>query len=276
MWSLALEEQFYLFWPCAVLALGRKRLIPVALGMLAVGVVTRYRGFSLHILMTRSDGFALGSVLAVVLSDRDWLARNAVRFKTTLWAVGASAFAGMAWVTLAFPNGGSTGALPWLGVLLVNLFYFAVVGLVVTSAGSRYLAPLRARVLGYIGLISYGLYLYHSIAFAVVDHYEVAWGLGPRWWLEALKLALPFGLAALSWHLIERPILSLKDRFGYARDSSGRDKPAVPEGLATATDARAEGSRWTNESGAGGSEPFPPRFAFQTFTTRPEAPFRAP
>jgi peptidoglycan/LPS O-acetylase OafA/YrhL len=235
MWSLALEEQFYLFWPFVVLLAGRRRLIPLAAGLLVVAVLARYRGYNVQILLTRCDGFALGSLLAALVADRDWLARNAGWSRWSLGALGAVSFAGLLWIMQAYPIGGGTAALPSLSVLLTNLFYFAVVGLVVLSAGSRSLAPLRWRPLGYIGLISYGLYLYHDIVFSIANYSGAERGLGDRWWFEPIKLAAPFAVAAASWHFIERPILSLKDRFAYARG-----RPPRPEWVEVVT-AEAQG-----------------------------------
>ncbi|MCA1685955.1 MAG: acyltransferase [Planctomycetia bacterium] len=237
MWSLALEEQFYLVWPVVVRFVGLKRMVPVALGLLALGVGARYGGVNLQILPTRCDGFALGGLLAALASDEARVARNAAKLRGAFAVLGAISFAGLGWILLRFPGGGSSAALPWLSILLANLFYFSVVGLVVTSAGSRPLAPLRWRVLGSVGLISYGLYLYHSVAFSVVDHYANARGVGGRWWVDAIKFALPFAAAALSWRLIERPILSLKDRFGYSRGRPGGVTPA--DALAATTEPRS-------------------------------------
>jgi peptidoglycan/LPS O-acetylase OafA/YrhL len=78
-----------------------------------------------------------------------------------------------------------------------------------------------------VGQISYGLYLYHWIVYEHLDTLvKFRWGLTDSWWYATLKIALSFAVAIASWHLIEQPILRLKDRFSYQR---GKRNEAVPE-----------------------------------------------
>src|SRR5262249_26323966 len=69
-WSLALEEQFYLLWPALLCLAGRRRLIPLALGLVALAVCARAGGLHWWLLAARCDGFALGGLLAAILADR--------------------------------------------------------------------------------------------------------------------------------------------------------------------------------------------------------------
>src|SRR5262249_22627254 len=65
-WTLALEEQFYIIWPALVLLAGRKRVVPLCIGVIALAVMAREGGylawsaFSERTLLGRCDGFALG------------------------------------------------------------------------------------------------------------------------------------------------------------------------------------------------------------------------
>src|SRR5262249_27226545 len=103
--------------------------------------------------------------------------------------------------------------LPSVNTLRLAILYFGVVGLLLCYTGHSLLKPLRDRRLCYLGQISYGLYLYHPLVFTAGTLLHVSWGLNGSWWLDALKLAALIGVAALSWTYIERPILSLRDRF---------------------------------------------------------------
>jgi peptidoglycan/LPS O-acetylase OafA/YrhL len=91
---------------------------------------------------------------------------------------------------------------------------------------------LGARPVVYLGGISYGLYLYHEFVPALVRLLER--GLGVRLYFPA-EMGVPrllavtaatVPLAALSWHLFEKPINGLKSRFPYVE----KDEPPAAEG----------------------------------------------
>src|SRR5262249_22237213 len=63
LWTLAIEEQFYLIWPLMLLLLGRRWLIPLCLALMAMSAMARWAGFHEKILIARCDGFAMGAVL---------------------------------------------------------------------------------------------------------------------------------------------------------------------------------------------------------------------
>ena len=219
-WTLALEEQFYLIWPAMILLIGPKRVVPTCVAVIALGASAREPGmiswspFSERILLARCDGFALGGLLAALetrLEPR--------RFSAVSAGALALSSAYMAWgyFSLSPPRGSFFGlptpARPSLTILAVGVFYFGVVGLVTANAGRRGLAPLRSRALGYLGRISYGLYLYHVPIFWLIDDgripYEVPWST------RLVKVGITLAAAVATWHLIEAPILRLKDRFSY-------------------------------------------------------------
>ena len=75
-WTLAVEEQFYLLWPPLVLIAGRKRLPLLALVCLAVSSFLRLRGFNITLLGARSDGLALGGLLAAIVDSEGVRSRS--------------------------------------------------------------------------------------------------------------------------------------------------------------------------------------------------------
>src|SRR5260370_1818033 len=107
-----------------------------------------------------------------------------------------------------------------------NLFFFSVVGLCVCLTGCGALRPLRNRALGYLGRISYGLYLYHNLILALAQKATGSLELSLPTTLIALAATL--AIASLSWALVERPLLALKDRFPYRRDSERLLPPTAP------------------------------------------------
>jgi peptidoglycan/LPS O-acetylase OafA/YrhL len=109
-------------------------------------------------------------------------------------------------------------------IFALDLFFFnataaCVIGLCQCWTGHRLLAPLRWRPLGFLGLISYGMYVYHRPIFLVF-----ARALGPEayasFWSPPLYYAASLAVAIASWNLIEQPILRLKEHFQY-REPAG-------------------------------------------------------
>ncbi len=214
-WTLAVEEQFYIFWPALVL-LFRRHAVPLAVGVIALSVWARWDGFPLNNLLTRSDGFAFGGLLACLFASgrgQSEAARFAFR-PLALIGLGYLIWAGSPW-------GGSRlvwlPGTPWRDILFVNLAMSAIVGFVVAHSGSSLLSPLRIRWLCNVGLISYGLYLYHFPILFVLGLVEAKFAPGGNWHaaILALNAIVSLAVAIASWHWIEKPVLRLKDRFEY-------------------------------------------------------------
>ena len=214
-WTLAIEEQFYLIWPLVVVLGGRKAVTPTALAFIGAAVFSRGIGFAPWILLTRGDGLALGGLLSVILRPEAGQLRPRIAPRSALVAAAILALVLRAVGTLR--PGGMT--VEWgfsLKMVSINLAYFSIIGGVVLYAGSKALIPLRNPALVYLGSLSYGIYLYHHIVFYFID----LAGPSHRWLADSLKIVLSFGLAALSWRYVEKPILSLKSRFDYGASST--------------------------------------------------------
>jgi peptidoglycan/LPS O-acetylase OafA/YrhL len=209
-WTLAIEEQFYLFWPALLLLLGRRWLIPLCMALLAMSLGARLAGFHEKILIARCDGFAMGGLLAYLshIGTPQQYPRQ--------WRLACGVMLAVALVALVV-----TWRVRPLHLTFINLTFASVLGLVLGLIGHPIVAPLRDRRLVYLGVISYGLYLYHPMLFSLFDT------LGRHWLLDVLKVAALLALASLSWTFIERPILRLKDRFEY--NAERRSPRLVPE-----------------------------------------------
>lgn len=229
-WTLALEEQFYLIWPGLAILAGR-RLIGLCVAVILIALMARaggyfsFGGYNQMILLGRSDGFALGGLLAALLADRDRLAQHLGRFRLGFGLLTLAAGSYIAWGIIRHTQIGFLGlptpSWPASTIFAVNLFYFALIGLVVLFAGGPALAPLRLGVLAYLGRISYGIYMYHYPVYWFLDGGRFRYDRPIGW--AILKIAVTLALAVASWHLVERPILALKDRFRYGA------RPGAPE-----------------------------------------------
>ncbi|GAC1542362.1 MAG: acyltransferase family protein [Acidimicrobiales bacterium] len=209
-WSLAVEAQLYVVWPLVVVGACRLRarrvlLAAVALGtmsavlaavLFATGGVTRaYYGTD-----TRAAAFLAGAAVAAVVS----LGPRAV--PTPRWA-GVGGAAGIVGTAAAWTR--VSGSSPSLFTGLLPLAYLcaaAVVAAVVVAPVGFVARVLSHRLLCGLGRVSYGVYLWHWPIILVLDHART--GLfGPA--LLLLRLAATGTATALSWLVIERPVLAL-------------------------------------------------------------------
>jgi peptidoglycan/LPS O-acetylase OafA/YrhL len=238
-WTLGIEEQFYLIWPALVIWAGRKRFVPLCGLTIALALAARSDSNWLlpklndRLLLARCDGFAVGGLLAFWLEDGGWLARSHV--KATRYFAGAAGLAltyfawGCLWddKPLGF-IGLPTPKYPAETIFAFAVLYAGIIGLFAVNSGSRWLKPFRLGPVVYLGQISYGLYLYHYVVYWIIDGCQV----GPHqnntaqpWTTQAFKLGASLAAAMISWHLIERPILRWKDRFGYRVSARERLEP---------------------------------------------------
>ena len=248
LWSLAIEEQFYLLWPPLLILglrkLGRKRLLGTMIGValastiLMAIVVTGSINAAYYSLDTRLSGLLLGSALAF------FFAPYQIRGKPGRGVRFAMDFAGLLGLLVLFWSFGHF-TYPFLqsgdlavfrgGFLLVDLATLLVIVSVVhprSDAGPILgCAPLR-----WIGVRSYSLYLWHYPIFCVTRP-----GLDiplHGWPVLALRLVLSFGAADLSYRYVETPVRNGAIGRYLARvrvEHGGRRARLVRNGLATAS-----------------------------------------
>jgi len=212
LWSLAVEEQFYLIWPLIVLCVRRKALLGICLVLLVAapalrGVATPLFNthFPIYYLTPfRMDLLASGAILAWIRRwDRPLLSRLSYWPQAVL--VGVAAFL----VVLGVIDPGfRTGANTVRGNVLIytgtDLIATSLVTIAVIGRGAI-CHFLRNAVLRYIGRISYSMYLIHETALILagrVFHVRAA--------SFALALALTVLYATVSWYGFERRLLAVR------------------------------------------------------------------
>ena len=206
LWSLGVEEQFYLVWPLLLLlvALVRKHrlavsilatvLIAVASFALAEATNETYPKFSYFMLPARAGELMVGALLALALrggSGRDWVARP--------WVAELLGIAGLA--TIGWSLFKLDDLSPFPGV---NALYPCVGAALVILAGSRsrILQWLLAnRPMVWVGLISYSLYLWHWPILAFIRYFHGTVGTTHAAFAVVAMLVLAF----LSYRFVERP-----------------------------------------------------------------------
>ena len=221
-WTLAIEEQFYLFWPALLWMIGRRRLPLIAFILIVLAVFARALGLNRFILITQCDGLALGGLLAYLMAARERfqsILASSRRRLTVLSVIVSGLLFGFLVLARGLPghrlNVVGNAALESLVLLASNLILFAMTAVVVLNAGKPWLVWLRDKRLVYLGTISYGLYLYHQFLFNIWDNYATYYGWRNTLATDLAKVGASVAIASLSWRFVERPILTLKDRFLY-------------------------------------------------------------
>jgi peptidoglycan/LPS O-acetylase OafA/YrhL len=228
MWSLAIEEQFYLTLPLLVRLLPRERLLPVLLALVGIVPIARSIGFftlphgglfAYAMMPFRADALLLGVIAAALVRDpKAWemLQQRREGIKVAAGLLGA--------VLLGFMLRGwythEAAPICTAGYTLIALFYVCILLLAVTRGEGRLSALLRARWLRSLGGIAYGTYLFHvavqGICFGVIFGHEPRITSWAELATEALSAAITIAIANLSWTLFEKRMVSLGHRFAFA------------------------------------------------------------
>lgn len=240
LWSVAIEEQFYLVWPLLVWWLSRRTLLAVALSlavgafllrlwMLAhggaavavAGVHVPTTPYAVYLLTaTRIDGLALGAAVALwARGPRGW--SPLARWATPAVAASVAVVVAVAWADRGFgPQARWTQRIGFSAIAI--LAAALLVRAVTAPSSSRTARVLGHAALRHVGRYSYGLYLVH---------YPILW------WLESFGLRIgrvatlggsqlpgqvvffavaggaSYAAARLTWICLERPCLALKRFF---------------------------------------------------------------
>lgn len=229
LWSLAVEEQFYLLWPLIILFIADRRPLRWILGFMGVALLLRIGllyalpvgqafSWSYKVLPMRADGLLCGAAAAIL-------------FRTTTSAADASrklrwpalgALAGI--LTIILHDGvleyhtrlSSVIVFPCLAIAFAWLLLFAL------QSGTWAYAVGRTGWLRFFGRYSYGIYIFHRL----IDGRRLL-----RWLQQCLHSTLYGGIlyvilvlvlataaAVLSYELYERHFLKLKNRFSYSAE----------------------------------------------------------
>jgi peptidoglycan/LPS O-acetylase OafA/YrhL len=236
LWTLSIEEQFYLVWPWIILLIN-KRLVPYAIGvftlagMISQGLIVDQE-FGYLPTNTCFDAFGIGAAMAWVKVDRN---HHVPRMYTVLRAVGI-----VSALVLLF------------AAVTPDLFFLApqrtvrslvaawAICFIILKDHKNELSTagiFNNRLLIFIGKISYGMYLFHIFfpwMYYNFNDYINRW-LPEQWsaYLFPITIIENFLMLILiswlSWRFIERPILGLKKH--AALPNTAGNKPALKNRL---------------------------------------------
>jgi peptidoglycan/LPS O-acetylase OafA/YrhL len=212
LWSLAVEEQFYLLWPLLLFFVRSLRSRWILIGAIVIVapfvrlVFTEDFGWAwaYSMLPARADGLALGAGIALV--QQQWgvqLFQAHRRALTIALGVMGVLFIAAYW---AFPF----ATTPHMTITLsVSVIFFAcVLAAALAWSGTRVASVMSFRPTVYLGQISYGLYLIHRWLIPYLQQF-----FSDTWMVVILAAVGTVGLAMASFHFFETPI----NRWGKAR-----------------------------------------------------------
>ncbi|HEV2215489.1 MAG TPA: acyltransferase [Terracidiphilus sp.] len=216
LWSLAVEEQFYLVWPFAVYFLSERHLRRLCVALILAAPILRgsfhfASQWPVYMLTPfRMDLLAAGGLLCLIWrNDREWLVRNSGRIFAPLFAAGLCALGLLAHFHISTSDNTRTG-----NVLIYEATLLACLGFIVYALAGHRVAWLCWHPLRYIGRISYTMYLVHL---GVLTHLESH--IYGRFVRSAIALAITVAYASASWFLMERRLL-------HHKPAAAQPKPA--------------------------------------------------
>jgi len=231
LWSLAIEEQFYIIWPWIILFIANRWLPKVFCGMIIAGILFRVIIITIHpftpkfpMLVTTPacmDSFAAGALLAFYHSigraNNQWL-KKLLLYSTPLWFF------------LILTN-------HYRLFVGLDRIFVTMIAIAVIDTGNRgykglFRKLMENSIVQYLSKISYGIYLYHLIVtlffwktFAAVNRGLLMRGYNisflERWFSNPYFSFLAYFLmavvcATLSWYCLEKPLNNLKRFFAYS------------------------------------------------------------
>jgi peptidoglycan/LPS O-acetylase OafA/YrhL len=217
LWSLAVEEHFYLVWPVVVLCCQRRTVLVVLLATIVVvpilraALLPRLGPDGVYVAtFCRADTLAFGALLAVLRAGprSEQIRRSAL----CLLAPALAAIAAVLLLPIRAVDPTTPAAFHWLGYSAIAAA-FAVACAAALAPVPSWLRWLQQRWLGAIGRISYGLYIWHVLTAEIVNRgaERLPFHLGFHGRV-ALWLVCLFAIATLSYLWFELPLLRRKDR----------------------------------------------------------------
>jgi peptidoglycan/LPS O-acetylase OafA/YrhL len=240
-WSIGVEEQFYMIWPLIFMCMRKpiKGMIAtifiyvVAFILIRIGLTGAFAELAATeefwskmlsiIRYTRIDCMAIGGIGAYLLFERKPSFLRAIYHPAVLTAALS--------ITVVLMGAGIK--FPAFGHQVYAVLFLVIILNVAVNPGKRILLMLENNWMNYLGKISYGLYMYHfpmiGIAIALLRSrilsQQMDWVSNCS--LYVLTLLLTITVSALSYHLFESKVMSLRPAFGWLNTRKRRHEPLI-------------------------------------------------
>jgi len=207
LWSLSVEEQFYLLWPVMLVIFGTRRIVPLSAAMLVLAPIVRalawrYAPHRDDVVMEAypcvMDAIAAGCLLA---GARPWLDRQ----RWYRWFTGGPGFVLVLLAIAAVEIPTNIIMLDYvIDLSVMNVGLAILVDRFVRYPGGPVGKVLNWRPIMFVGTLSYSLYLWQQ---PFLNHHVSRWTTE---WPVNVVLAITCALG--SYYLVEKPFLALRDR----------------------------------------------------------------
>jgi peptidoglycan/LPS O-acetylase OafA/YrhL len=214
LWSLAIEEQFYLLWPFAIRFLTRTTLLRLLMVLLILSPIlravatpfTHSYGPTYYLTIFRLDGLAAGSLLAL-------LGENAATFeRVKVWSgkVLGSGLIVFALLSLlpGFHRDANSVQFNSVAYSLIALCSVSLVGFLLTHPVSKFSKAFEFGPVVFLGAISYGVYLFHPLFLLLTDTLCLRYGIKHFKELAPLAFVLTLAFSWASFRWWETPIIA--------------------------------------------------------------------
>jgi peptidoglycan/LPS O-acetylase OafA/YrhL len=220
LWSVAIEEQFYLVWPLLLMMVPMKHYRYIFFSIIGLTLLFRLvnrdheRVLQFHTLAVVGD-MALGGLMAYYSIFSTAFRRRIEEMPKPVIALIYVLAVGFLFFRKSL--------FPGFGMVFERIFIGVVFGLIILEQNfgrNSFFKMGGFRVVSRLGIYTYGLYCLHVIAMSLTEQGLVKMGMDihdarNEWMVGAIALPLSIGAALLSYYFYERQFLKLKDRFAF-------------------------------------------------------------
>ncbi|MDR3468482.1 MAG: acyltransferase [Xanthobacteraceae bacterium] len=244
-WTLAVEEQFYLLLPAIVFLTPPRLLKYVVTAGILVALAMRVAGylilplenpklFALFLTPCRFDDLFYGVLLALLVrSGAGPISRKAQILICYAGFVGG--LLGFVFLYQTVP------LLLTVGLTLLGAAFFSMVALTVLHERGPLALITGTRLLRWIGVRTYAIYLFHVPVLLGVRRFFDVTGADPHGSMQLVAVAVTLAVASASWRLIEAPLIGLGHRLKYGQGARHLVlRPGAPETTASAGEPLSE------------------------------------
>jgi len=219
-WSICIEEHFYLVWPFIIAFIPTKHLMKVFISLIMISIAFRMYSvmtmdkpwFTLYLhTLSRMDVLIIGAIGAYYYAKKPFEINLSRYYRVLLWVVLIGVFC-------------LEPVVNWNTVFLAGFkkfFYIAVISMLLLdynfNAKFRHILKPNS-IFHYFGKISYGIYMYGNILLLIImKKIMMKWEIDNLYIYMLLVTGLTLIIPAISYELIERPILKLKRKFAMIK-----------------------------------------------------------